>query len=846
MKEETSYQPVEFNILKLNYEITKQTVLVLLSTFNRMESIIESIKSIVNQTYDDVLLHIIDDNSTDDVIGLITNYINENKTTNIILSKKNINSGPYINFNYILDYHKNDDFGFWVLQGSDDVSDKKRISNLITFFDKNPKFNSCRSKYTIDVESPTPKYGDSMLMNRKSVFNDIGYYDNNRFGGDSDYATRVLLKYGRLGNIPETLYYAKPGENRLTKKYDKTIREEYVKIITKEHLKSLYRDFILVNRDSIVCGVATIQSRKNGLKECVNSIINQVDKLIVYQNGYHEIFDFLKNPKIEVISSLTTGIDMGDAGKFYKVGEYKNCYYFSMDDDLVYPSNYITNTLSNLNKNGKQFIVTYHGRILKPTALSYYNDSLKLNHCLKDQENDEFIQFGGTGVMAFHTDIVNIDFKYFKKPNMADVWVGKYAQDNNIPILSLKHNKGWIKETTYKDEFTIYNTHSKKDLGQDEIIQGYDKKKILTTNINFSVGERLLNPVLSVIIPTYKHPEFLDECLTSVIKSIKNRECEILVGIDSCQETLDFIKNKTFDSRIKFFYFPKNIGPYIIKNSLSKLSNSNYLLFFDSDDIMKENMIDIILSEQNKCDFVKPKYLNFKHSEGYQKYINENRSNTYGEGVFSIKKELFLLMNGFESWRTSADTDFMTRLYKNSRKLINTKDILFFRRIHNDSLTQSKNTGLGSKLRGEYNKLIFNRTSFGPLPKLVTEFFIGVNVNTIVYPKFKEVVKDETTLNREKTLMVVNDVLSRKQNTTTKVDYDKINEVIKKQNTYNINSSQKPVRENKPTDRSKIIELKKDSLSQLNRQFSKGKQKNNTNTPNIFSGNNKRGGRLSN
>ena len=136
----------------------------------------------------------------------------------------------------------------------------------------------------------------------------------------------------------------------MTKIYGNDRRKKYVNKINEEYKKSFYRNATDVVRDSIVCGMATIESRKESLKETVSSIINQVDKLIIYQNGYYEIFDFLKNPKIEVISSLHTGVDMGDAGKFYKLNEYDNCYYFSVDDDLIYPEKYFSETLRRCNE----------------------------------------------------------------------------------------------------------------------------------------------------------------------------------------------------------------------------------------------------------------------------------------------------------------------------------------------------------------------------------------------------------------------------------------------------------------------------------------------------------------
>ena len=333
--------------------------------------------------------------------------------------------------------------------------------------------------------------------------------------------------------------------------------------------------------------------------------------------------------------------------------------------------------------------------------------------------------------------------------------------------------------------------------------------------------------VLSIIIPTYNSNDYLNECLISIIKSIKNLNCEILIGIDGCKKTLDYIKNKSFDSSIRFFYFDKNVGPYIVKNSLSLESNSNFLVFFDSDDVMTETFIQDIISKKNTHDLIKPMYLDFN---GDVKEINESitTTRTYGEGVFGINKNIFLNMNGFEGWRCAADSDLMSRLYKNNVNLTHTKQIGFYRRIHPNSLTQHPDTNMSSKLRGYYSRISKTKKDFGPLPNLITERFQEVSIdytnNTIV---------DEFKLNKDKINTLLTDIIKiePKQN-VSKINYDIINDILNRKEIYHPSkhikpsNEETPKQENKPINRNEIFELKKGTLAEQNQKmFGKGKKR---------------------
>ena len=205
---------------------------------------------------------------------------------------------------------------------------------------------------------------------------------------------------------------------------------------------------------------------------------------------------------------------------------------------------------------------------------------------------------------------------------------------------------------------------------------------------------------LSVVIPTYNNTEFLVELFDSIEKNNFTFDFEVLVGIDNCIKTLEFVIKNKFPTKVRFFFFHQNYGPYVIKNTLAKLSQYDKLFFFDSDDIMRENTLQEINDKLDHFQLVKPKYINFQETSEGRIYNFEKLA--YGEGVFGILKDKFMSLNGFEGWRVAADSDFMGRLYKTNVRLNHTQDILFDRRLHPKSLTVDPETNYSSQIRTRY------------------------------------------------------------------------------------------------------------------------------------------------
>jgi hypothetical protein len=197
----------------------------------------------------------------------------------------------------------------------------------------------------------------------------------------------------------------------------------------------------------------------------VQSIFDQADRIHIALNCYDEIPVELYDKKI-VIHICDNS--KGDAFKFIGLNNSEG-YYFSCDDDIIYTVDYSRFMIDAVEKYQRKAIISLHGRSFnKYPVPSYYRSSINRVYCLREQLKDVAVQFPGTGVMCFHTDLMKIPVSYFEYPNMADVFIGKYAKENNIETVCVKHKAGFIIQQKTKDN--IYSKTQRDDRIQTEIV----------------------------------------------------------------------------------------------------------------------------------------------------------------------------------------------------------------------------------------------------------------------------------------------------------------------------------------------------------------------------------------
>lgn len=225
---------------------------------------------------------------------------------------------------------------------------------------------------------------------------------------------------------------------------------------------------------------------------------------------------------------------------------------------------------------------------------------------------------------------------------------------------------------------------------------------------------------VSIIIPVYNVEKYIRKCLESVTRqTIKN--IEIIIVIDG---TLDNSSNIVYefakkDKRIKVID-RENKGVYQSRIDGIKAATGDYIVFVDSDDEIKENMIEILLNEivSSNTDLVRCKWLlkqnnNFTKEKveikNYQKVLKKDFEPylydlLYGSIFFNsmcrqiIKKDVFTNLDMTSSDLTyGEDLAFECKILENINSFKIVDEYLYIYNIHLDSITNIENTNMIEK-----------------------------------------------------------------------------------------------------------------------------------------------------
>lgn len=216
---------------------------------------------------------------------------------------------------------------------------------------------------------------------------------------------------------------------------------------------------------------------------------------------------------------------------------------------------------------------------------------------------------------------------------------------------------------------------------------------------------------VSIIVPVYNAEAYLDKCVESITKQTEE-DIEILLIDDDSTDSSGRICEEWAkkDSRIRVFHI-ENIGVSNARNQGIKYSNSPYIMFVDSDDWIRKDMVECLLKniEESKSQVVFCNYITVRAGEEiscedileykvYQSYeVVKIIRNMFGGGRYysSIwrgiyKREVIENRNiYFQNLQFAEDLVFNLEYLLNCNRVKIIKDKLYYYRVNATSALQS-------------------------------------------------------------------------------------------------------------------------------------------------------------
>lgn len=202
-------------------------------------------------------------------------------------------------------------------------------------------------------------------------------------------------------------------------------------------------------------------------------------------------------------------------------------------------------------------------------------------------------------------------------------------------------------------------------------------------------------PLVSVLLTAWNREKYVGEAIEHVLASTFTDFELIIVDDASTDGTVDIIKSYAEkDSRIRLYVNEKNIGDYPNRNMVASYAIGKYLKYTDSDDILYEHALQVMVSAIEKfpeagfclCTEFDPKRYYPVMISGREAYLE----NFYGYDHFSrapgsslIKREAFERVGGFSGRRIIGDNELWFKL-SNYYSMVKIPGGLYWDRNHGD------------------------------------------------------------------------------------------------------------------------------------------------------------------
>ena len=257
------------------------------------------------------------------------------------------------------------------------------------------------------------------------------------------------------------------------------------------------------------------------------------------------------------------------------------------------------------------------------------------------------------------------------------------------------------------------------------------------------------NPLISVIIPCYKHEKFVERCLNSVAAQTYDN-IEVII-VDDCspdnsvKRIEQIINSKSwiakFDNRTKFYPFNQNQGAHNAINHGIKQSTGELIALLNSDDLYHQDrlsrIVEVMQNQNHQFVFSRVQYIDDNDTiitdshDMAQSYFRAQKniklkqfpslgfaclsfSISISTGNFVFSKALYNALGAFKDYRYCHDWDFLLRALVHTEPFFLEEDLYYYR-FHGKNSFESLQA-IGPIESAELLRNFFSQVQLKPTP----------------------------------------------------------------------------------------------------------------------------------
>lgn len=195
----------------------------------------------------------------------------------------------------------------------------------------------------------------------------------------------------------------------------------------------------------VVGCMTTFPARFGLIKPVIESVAPQLDRFFIYVNETTSGFpDISEIENVIVLDGRDHLGDLSARGEMFPLRFINDCVVFTLDDDFIFPRDYVEKHLEILRAFNGRCAVTTHGSIF-PDTVDWYYERTAFFVSRRAVNSLQLCSLAGSGTFAFDQRVFSPDPEEFMEQTMVDLKLSLLAAESGLPIWVVPRSENWLR-----------------------------------------------------------------------------------------------------------------------------------------------------------------------------------------------------------------------------------------------------------------------------------------------------------------------------------------------------------------------------------------------------------------